>query len=62
MNTETLNNRAFKASRQKICIKKVVNESHSGCLAVILLWPPYFNFTIVCQNPDCYSAVNIFFL
>lgn len=53
MNTETLDNHAFKPSAQKICIKNVVKGADSGCLAVILLQFPYDGCTIVCQNPDC---------
>lgn len=50
VSTETLNNHVFKASRQKIYIKNVVNEADSGCLAVILLWLPYFAPTIFHQT------------
>lgn len=61
VSTETLNNHVFKASRQKIYIKNVVNEADSGCLAVILLWLPYFASTIFHQNPDCYSAIKLLY-
>lgn len=52
-------NHSLKASRQKMYIKDVVNNASVGCLAVILLRRPYFGYTIVCQNPDCYSTVNL---
>lgn len=53
------NNHAFKASRQKMYIKNVVKNARLGCLRIILLWCPYFGYTIVFQKRDCYSAVNL---